>query len=288
MSIRFVLVPVYGMPSDQAALDIAAVTAKRFGAHVAALHVRRNPNEAVPIVGEGLSGPMVEEIIKAAEKDGLVRAQAARKTYEAWRTRCGLTHVESANAHAGDTCSWRETVGRPEAVVPRAARFADLVVAARPTDELDVTQPVTLEATIFGSGRPIMLAPAKPAASFPAVIAIAWNGSTEASRAVAAALPYLAGAKSVMILVVPESDTMADDAKGLADYLLWQGVSASVKTFAPDFRQVGQALLGEATKAGAELLVLGAYTHSRLRQMIMGGVTRQVLAGAEIPVLLVH
>ena len=288
MSTRFVLVPVYGMPSDQAALDTAAIAAKRFGAHVDVLHVRRNPNEAVPIVGEGLSGPMVEEIIKAAEKDGTARAQAARKGYEDWRARCGLTHVEGAGAHAGNTCSWREMVGRPEAVVPRMARFADLVVAARPTDELDVTQPVTLEATIFGSGRPIMLAPAKPPANFPTVIAIAWNGSTEASRAVAAALPYLAGAKTVMIIVVPESDTMAEDAKGLAEYLLWQGVNATVKTYAPDFRHVGEELLAEATKAGAELLVLGAYTHSRLRQMIMGGVTRQVLAGAAIPVLLVH
>lgn len=288
MSIRFVLVPVYGMANDVAALDTAAVTAKRFGAHVDVLHVRRNPNEAVPIVGEGLSGPMVDEIIKAAEKDSTARAQSARKAYDSWRARCGLTHVESASSHVGETCSWREMVGRPETIVPRAARFADLVIASRPSDELDVTQPVTLEATIFGSGRPIMLAPAKPPTGFPSVIAIAWNGSTEASRAVSAALPYLAGAKTVMIIVVPESDTMAEDAKGLADYLLWQGVTASVKTYAPDYRHVGEELLAEAMKAGAELLVLGAYTHSRLRQMIMGGVTQQVLAGAQIPVLMVH
>lgn len=288
MAIRFVLVPVYGMASDHAALDTADTIVQRWGAHVEALHVRRNPNEAVPIVGEGLSGPMVEEIIKAAEKDGVMRADNARASYDTWRARANLNHVEGASAQTGNTCSWREIVGRPETVVPRAARFADLVVAARPSDELDVTQAVTLEATIFGCGRPIMLAPTKPPSSFPTTIAIAWNGSTEATRATTAALPYLAGAKSVMILVVPESDTMADDAKALADYLLWQGVNANVLTFKPDFRHVGAALLAEAAKAGAELIVIGAYTHSWLRQMIMGGVTRQVLAGAQIPVLMVH
>jgi len=288
MSIRFILVPVYGIASDQAALDTAALFAKRFGAHVAVLHVRRNPNEAVPIVGEGLSGPMVEEIIKAAEKYSVARELSARKTYDAWRARANLTNVENPGPHSGDTCSWREVVGRPEAIAPRAARFSDLIVTARPSDELDVTQNVTLEATIFGSGRPIMLVPTKPVTSFPTTIAIAWNGSPEASRAIAAALPYLAGAKKVIILVVPNSDTMAEDARGLADYLQWQGVHASVATFAPDFRRVGETVLAEAMKANAELLVLGAYSHSRLRQMIMGGVTRQVLAGMQIPLLMAH
>ena len=288
MSIRFVLVPVYGMANDLAALDTAAVTAKRFGAHVDVLHVRRNPNEAVPIVGEGLSGPMVEEIIKAAEKDSTSRAQSARKAYDSWRARCGLTHVESASSHTGDTCSWREVVGRPETIVPRAARFADLVIASRPSDELDVTQPVTLEATIFGSGRPIMLAPAKPPTSFPSVIAIAWNGSTETALTVALAMPFLTQASQVVVIAVgpqhmPEPGPSGEE---LVRSLEGHGLSVSLRTAVGRQKPQGESFLKEAVAAGADLLLKGAYTQSRIRQMIFGGATRHIIMEARIPVIM--
>ena len=287
MTTKLILVPVYGTPTDAAALDSAAAAAHRFGAHVEALHVRRNAADAVPVVGEGLSGPMVETIIEAAEQESVNRRNAARKTFEAWLERSKMR--QAAESASGPGASWREMSGRPEAIVPRVARFADLVVAARlGKDELDVTQSITIEATIFACGRPILLAPTEPAKPSSGIAAIAWNGSTEATRAVAWALPFLAGAREVKIMTVLEQPEMAEDAEGLVGYLQRHGFNATVSPYEADWRLIGEALLGEAEKAPVDLLVLGAYSHSRLRRLVLGGVTAKVLEGAKMPVLMVH
>ena len=115
---------------------------------------------------------------------------------------------------------------------------------------------------------------------------IGWNRSAQAARAVHAALPMLERAGDVVILSVETGAKRGPSAEQMARYLAWHEVKAEVREFAPDNRSVGEVLLAEAEAAECDLLVTGAYSHSRLRDLLLGGVTRHVLAEADIPVLL--
>jgi nucleotide-binding universal stress UspA family protein len=133
----------------------------------------------------------------------------------------------------------------------------------------------------------VLVAPPKAPAKLGGTVAIAWNGSAQAARAVEGALPFLAGAK-VTVLTAAEKDEFVAAPAELSAYLAWHGVSASTATVEADSDAAGEALLAEAGKLGADLLVMGGYGHSRVREVILGGVTYHVLGNAEIPVLMAH
>jgi nucleotide-binding universal stress UspA family protein len=133
----------------------------------------------------------------------------------------------------------------------------------------------------------VLLVPAGPAADLGATVAIAWDRSCEAARAVGAALPLLTAASKVVILTAREPGSEIEPSE-LAAYLALHGVDARTWAFVPASGSLGGALLEEAGKAGANLLVMGAYGHSRLREMVLGGVTRSILADADMPVFLMH
>jgi nucleotide-binding universal stress UspA family protein len=145
---------------------------------------------------------------------------------------------------------------------------------------------MTLEAVLLDSGRPLLIVPPGGAADFGGPVAVAWNGSVEASRAVAAAMPFLLAAPRVTVVAVGEDDQPAALAQGLARFLAWHGLQAETKAVRAGEEGVGSALLAALGDAG--LLVMGAYTHSRFRQLVFGGVTRHVLANAGLPVLVSH
>jgi nucleotide-binding universal stress UspA family protein len=117
---------------------------------------------------------------------------------------------------------------------------------------------------------------------------IAWNGSVESARAVAASLPLLKLATSVVVLTQAEGGPASADAPAMADYLAWHGIKATAVTCEARQTGVGAQLLGEVEQRKASLLVMGAYTHSRVRQMVFGGVTKHVLANARVPTLMAH
>ncbi|MFQ5619515.1 MAG: universal stress protein, partial [Rhodospirillales bacterium] len=153
---------------------------------------------------------------------------------------------------------------------------------------LEGTSVMTLNAALFETGRPVLVAPPSAPAVLGRKVAISWNGSAQAARAVAAALPYIMRSDGVVILTVESDRTSASAAPELAAYLAWHGVRAETKFFSPTNRSIGAALLKECADAGADLLVMGAYTHSRMRQLILGGVTRHVLAEATVPLFMAH
>ena len=147
---------------------------------------------------------------------------------------------------------------------------------------------MTLNAALFETGRRVLVAPLLAPTSLGRNIAIAWNGSAEASRAVANAIPFLTRSEAVIILAAETDKTPHSTAGELATYLAWHSIAAEIGDFSPERPSVGEALLGEATSRGADLLVMGGYSHSRMRQLILGSVTRHVLTAAELPVLMAH
>lgn len=286
--IKTILVAVSDGVSGQPALDLALLVGREIGTHVKALHVKTDPSNAVPLVGEGMSGVMVEEMISAAERQADERAQAAKAMFEARRQAFGVA-LAGAPGSSGFQVTWREQTGREEDVVARCARLNDLTVLGRPQADAELPSMMTLNAVLMESGRPLLVAPPQAPAELSRQVAIAWNGSAEAARAVSAAMPFLRRAESVTVLSAQEQDS--DQMLGTAEmcnYLAWHGITAAARTFKSGVTNTGEMLGEQVKECGAGLLVMGAYTHSRLRQLILGGVTRHMLYHASIPVLMMH
>jgi len=288
MAIKVILAPLYGVPADEAALAAALTAARRFSAHIDVIHVRPDPRTMIPYIGEGMSGVLIEEMIASAEQQAEERAVKVRKAYDRWRKTANLP--EDGGAVGNPSCTWVETVDRPDTAIARRGRLADLIVVCRP-DGANAVTTVTegLEAALLESGRPLLVAPAKPRKAIGAHIAIAWNGGAEASRAVAASLPFLPAAETVSIITIGEARAPEVDGDALAAYLVRHGVQAQVRRIEPaSGLSVGRQLLAAAEADDADLMVMGAYTHSRLRELVFGGVTREVLSAANLPVVMAH
>ncbi|MBC7950619.1 MAG: universal stress protein [Rhodospirillaceae bacterium] len=283
---KTILVPVADGASAVSPLDTAFRLAALFGAHVVGLHVRNDPTSAVPLVGEGMSGGMVEEMMTVAERQSAERAAAARAGFDAACTRHGVTL--SNVPVAGPSAQWEDMTGREEEAVAWRGRLSDLVVMGRPTEGAEMPSLLTLNAALMESGKPLLLAPPKAPAVVGRSVAVAWNGSAEAGRAVAFALPLMKRAETVTILSIAEDNrTVSASAGELAAFLSWHGITAQCKVVHGG-PHAGNILLEQCNAAGADMLVMGAYTHSRLRQLILGGVTRHVLNHADIACLMCH
>jgi len=147
----------------------------------------------------------------------------------------------------------------------------------------------TLEAGLFESGRPVLIAPPTPQPQMGTNVLIAWNCSTEQARVTAFAMPILKRASRVVVLMVEGGAAVpGPTGEQLCRYLQLNEVPAKPLTVGLDGRLTGEAILAHANALGCDLLIKGAYTQSRLRQMIFGGTTRYILSNAELPVLMAH
>jgi nucleotide-binding universal stress UspA family protein len=286
MSIRIILTPLFGDDADAAAAQAAFVVTRRFDAHVEGLFARIDPLDTIPIVGEGVSPAVIDDLTNAAQVEMDKRASAARAHFEAARTAAGVALAERPPAPGGTSARWSEITGRREEVITRKARVSDLVVfGAQPSDSPELGR--AIETTLVAGGRPLLLAP-KGVQTIGERVAIAWNGSTESARALASALPFVEAASAVHVLTAETWRTQFEVTEDLADYLEWRGIVCERRAIAAGDETVGAALLRAASEAGADLLVMGGYGRSRLRELVLGGVTRHVLSHAQLPVLLAH
>ena len=288
MTIKVILVPVTATETGAAVLKTAFALGRRFQAHVVALHVRADPRNAMPYMGEGMSGIVLQEIMAAAERDAIERAKAAHVLFKSAAAESSVPLSEAPQGPGKFCAAWREEVGREDEIVAKRARLADVVVVGAKPALQSAAVGMMMEAALLESGRCVLVAPPQVPDSAGANVAIAWSGSAEGSRAVASAMPFLRTAERISILTAGEGSEAAAMAGSLKEYLAWHGISAEAAAVAPGADGAGAAILGEAKRRGCDLLVMGAYTHNRFRQMIFGGVTRHILAEAELPVLVAH
>lgn len=287
MIFRAILVPADGTDEANRCLDMGFRMGKRLESHVEALHVRSDPKDTVPLLGEGMSVAMIEDMMEIAEKEGVTRSGLARRAFEDGVAKYGATVVDKPGG-SGFTARWTEEVGREDDGVAAHGRLTDLVVVARPTAESDVSTNLTLNAALFETGRPVLVVPPGEVADPGKRIVISWNGSAQSARAVASALPLLKAAEAVTAFTVDSGRTSGERAPELASYLAWHGIQAKAQTLSGPPATVGAKLMEDLKTEQADLLVMGAYTHSRMRQLILGGVTRHVLEQAAVPVLMAH
>ena len=286
MSIRIILTPMFGDDADAAAAHAAFAVTRRFDAHVEGLFARIDPLDTIPIVGEGVSPAVMDDLTRAAQAEMDRRASAAKAHFEAARTAAGVALAERPPAPGGTSARWSEITGRREEVIPRRARVSDLVVfGAQPSGSPELGG--AIETTLVAGGRPLLLAP-KGVQTIGDRVAIAWNGSAELARALAFALPFVEAASAVHVLTAETWRTQSAVTEDLADYLAWRGIACERRAIAVEDEAVGAALLRAASEAGADLIIMGGYGRSRLRELVLGGVTRHVLTHAQLPVLLAH
>ena len=281
---RTLLVPLAPGLADEPALDAAFLLAKRMNSHIRAVFVRPDPNVALAYFPPVMVTETTQQTI---ENEGKRAAEAEKARFEMWRSRHGIPAAPADTRL--DTCfaSWSEQIGDIEPVVTRQGRVSDLIVLKRfAPDELVAQR--CFDAALFGSGRPTMLVPQQLPWDPIDHVLIAWNGSLEASHAVFGVLPLLHEAGRVSLFTAPEPENDETSGAGLAEALSWQGIQVHQAIVREKTDSVGAALLATAADSGATMIVMGAYTHSRLRQSFLGGVTMHVLAHATIPVVMSH
>ncbi len=284
MPIRKLLLPLIGTTAGESALVTALMLARKWNAHLRALHVRVDARDVAPLAGEGLSGAMIEEMMAATEKESGERAMAVKDLFDRVVTREGVRITD--DVEPGLSASFRLLTGREEDLFAQRARLADLAVIPHPEAPDEVSSSDALHAVLFDSGRPIIVAPHVPPTTIGTRLALAWNGTAEAAAAILAAMPWIETAEAIRILAADEYQRRGPSAEDLVAYLSLHGHKPEIVTFPPVDKDVGAGLLAAARDFNADMLVMGAYSHSRLRQLILGGVTRHVLENAAIPVLM--
>lgn len=285
MPIRRILLPLTGTAAGEAALTTALRVARLWDAHLTALHVRVDSRDVAPLAGEGLSGAMIEEMMSATEKESSDRSNAVRAMFDRFVAEQG---VEVAEPHPGQgaTANFASVTGREEDLVAQLARLTDLTVVPHPEAGNDVSSSDALHAVLFDSGRPVLIAPQVPLPTLARRICVAWNGTAESAAAAQAAIPWMKQADAVQVLTADEYQRRGPGGMELAGYLALHGIKVQTVPFKPVDKGVGRGLLQAARDFGADFLVMGAYSHSRLRQLILGGVTRHVLEYSALPVLM--
>ena len=286
MGIRKVLVPLDGSDRDHHALTAAFAVAHVFGAHIDAMHVRVQPVDTLTFVGEGMSAALVQELVELSERETAARAAVARKTFETMRVAAEVPVAAAADVSTPGSASalWLEREGQEEDAVAAAGRLADLIVLACPEPSGSIGNPGTFGVALFETGRPVLIAGTRAVPLRLGHIVVAWDGSAQAARALAASLPFLSHAERVTVVTSQESGEDYD-LQEVPAYLAWHGITAESRAITPH-PSVGDALTEAARDA--DLLVMGGYSHSRLREMILGGVTRHMLEKATLPLLLAH
>jgi nucleotide-binding universal stress UspA family protein len=288
MKIKTILVPMNAVQSDRSTLDLALSVARRSGAHIKALFVRQDPRDAMSFAGLGAEGIAVGRIMDDIEREGGAASDRAFKAFESWCAKNDLSEAKAPALSDKPTAEWRGDMGAPDAVIARQGGLADLIVETGLHDSKLPLEQSTIEASLFGSGKPVLVTPPKlPNDVFDTAL-IAWNGSREANRAVGAALELLGLCRRVLVFCQAEPQRVARDPAELVEALAWHGITAKPVAAAAPANHVGTELLAVAQRESASLLVSGAYTHGRFRQMVLGGLTNDILHHAEIPALLIH
>jgi len=233
----------------------------------------------VPISGAGY---IPAEVIETQRDDNEAAAEAAIKSFTAASNQAGISAeplmTSASLGGAGDHFA-------------RMARRFDLAIVGQAQPEVSGMEQVIGETTLFESGRPMIVVPYIQKAPFKTNnVMICWDGSRTATRAVADAIPIIGNSGRVEIVIVANERGKQDEIEGadIGQHLARHGLKVDVHRISGGNIDVGDALLSHAADSGADLMVMGGYGHSRLREFVLGGVTRSIFESMTVPVLLSH
>lgn len=271
MAFKDILVHVDNSRAGRARLELAAWLAQAQQAHLIGLHVRTRTQMPAFVAGQLV--PEIDALQDRFLGDAAAQARAA---------------FDVLAPGAGTTREWRDVGGTLVETVTLHARYADISIVGQ-SEHGEEERPLA-DALVLEVGRPVLVVPyAGRFATVGERVLVAWNASREATRAVHDALPLLRRAARVQVLAInPDGDHGDIPSADIALHLSRHGVAATCEQVTADDLEVGALLLSRAADTGADLMVMGAYGRSRLRQLVLGGATRHILRHMTVPVLLSH
>ena len=275
--IKKILGPISGKAPDRRAVIAAFLIAEKGHGVVEGLCITPPPELHSPIETASIPAALGKKLRRIVEEEQTQVVAAARQMFDDLCHRYGAVVIEGSAVPASTQLSarWRAEVGSITDILPNEARLADLVVFARDEDGDDIMGS-GIEVTLFEAGKPLLLTPLAEPASIGKAPAVAWDGGLAATRAVAAAMPLLREAGQAVI-------------SRLAETLAWHGITARIHDVPTDRLGLSDALVHSAQELGCDLLVMGGYGHNRIREIVLGGVTRDILRRpAALPILMAH
>jgi nucleotide-binding universal stress UspA family protein len=278
---KTILVPTEQGAAMASALETALLLAKKFDSCIEGIPLR--PAVADLVAMDPDSG-LTMVAVKENDAEMVRQAEAEFRAFMAGHQLAERT----GEAQASLSWAWLKDAPSGHDFVGSYGRVFDIIVLARPGDEWQSPSMITLESALFESGRPVLIAPPTSPRSLGTNILVAWNNSTEQARTMADAMPFLRLAERITICTVEGATVAGPSGEQMARSLKMNGIAAEPITLKPGKRNAGETLLAKADELGCDLIVKGAYTQSRLRQMIFGGTTRHILANAKLPVLMAH
>jgi nucleotide-binding universal stress UspA family protein len=278
VSMKTILIPTEKSDLMNATLETALLFAKRFGSYIEGFALRAAISDFVA------ADLIVADAWAVAETRDAELAKEARTLFETFMQAHGVPQQDSG----GVSCGWTEADTARDAFVGSYGRVFDLIVFGRPGSYPAGSSMAAVEAALFESGRPILIAPPTAPAKLGDNIVIAWNRSTETARCTALAMPLLHQAQKVTVLTVTGSLAPGPEGEELARSLRRNGIAADAITVEATNKNAGEMILQKSRELGCDLLIKGAYTQSRLRQMIFGGATSHILAKTTLPVFMAH
>ena len=280
MGWKDILVIVSEAQADEPALALGEALARQCDAHLAAAFLTPLPDEPLAYEPTVVAGVWAELLGRARQE-----AEAERKRVEARVAKfdrpCELRNAEALS----------RDLGRVAAV---HARYADIAVMTRPSEGMGAElREEIIEGVLFHSGRPALIAPPNwKGGAIGQRVVVAWDASREATRALSEARALLGAATQVTVITVDAKPKMFGhgDQPGanVAAHLARRGLSAEVRNVDSMGRSASLAILEEANNLQADLVVMGGYAHSRLRELVFGGATRDLLRAANVPLLMAH
>ena len=281
---KTILLPFNGTTPSDTVIEAAVILARQYNGFVQAAWCRQTP----PIIaGEGITLP-AEYLsqFEHEERELLARAKSAF-----------LDKLVSLNVPLGEmdswsgvepAASWIELEGGGAMALAEFARVFDVSVMYRPVPEKTTEWRTTCETILFEGGRPLLLVADEVPAAFGRNVVVAWNGSTETTRAIAMSMTLLCAAERVHVVEVEGGTVPGPSAKQVARSLRANGVDSCNASLRAGTGSVADAVFDYAEGIDADLIIKGAYTHSRLRALIFGGVTSDIFAKSTRPVLFCH
>jgi len=291
--IKSVLVHVTGTDCDRPVLAAGLDIARLYSGHLECLRVVPDPAALAASAAQLAMGAsmVLADTIATIEREAHEKTQRARDIFNDFVSREKIVYADAPIGREAVSAAWREKKGDEIDRIIAEARFHDLAVLAGGREREGRLWAERLGSIVVSTGRPVVLAPEKPAGRL-STIAVAWKNTAEAAHAITAAMPLFAKAARIDVLSANEADSEAGSCVECADrvvhQLRWHGLNAHGHFVIPSGRPVPDAILETARGLNADLLVMGGYGHSRFREFVFGGFTQRILKGVDLPVFLFH
>jgi nucleotide-binding universal stress UspA family protein len=288
MDLKVIMVPFGGDNSEVGALRTALELAKTHNAHVEAWHITPSPYSASTVFypGQGLAPIYSEELLQELKRTYEVSRLDALKKFSEIVMEMGVEHIDDDALPNKASASFQHATGDAREIISARSRLCDLTVISRATNEENKFYKGIIYSALFDSARPVLLIPAGKSLDLSNTkIIVAWNNSIEAARAVAFSFPFLEHSKTWIWTSDKDNQRTSSGDGDLLHYLKMHGAEA--EELLPN-ATTPESLLMSAKTLGASMIVMGAYSHNRFRETILGGMTNFMLKNANIPILMAH